>query len=165
MDCTDIISILLGVISVLLGIWSIYQSYRYRKLDKKIKDLDDKINTMQTEKQNEIYIITRHTLNLLNDSKIRLKKDIVAVLITDKYKPRQEAVVIEKLQKILPDILKKCYIDHLISVLVTENNFDEPVYLTLRHEYTTDDLKKIHDINTQTEPLGLHFEYVGNKKY
>ena len=161
---SEIISIGLGVLSLVLGIISIVMAIRYRKVDDKINQITNELQSCEQDKIDYIYVVCREIKKSIGEHKeLDLGKDSLCVLITSKYDKKNRQKVLEKLEHICPDILKKTYIQQLIREMNTNDSVGRAIHLTLRNHYNEEDLQKIKNINKEFEDLGLCFEYTGDR--
>lgn len=163
MDTTDKISLFLGAVSVLLAIYAVYQSWNYRKLDKKIdNDREQMLNEIR-EKTVAMSVLTRAINEVLNygAGRINISKDELRVWKGSAYRACNDSIIIEKMNDELPKILKQTYIDSLIAALNTADD-NRPLIctVTLRHQYDAKDIEKIRNINQIFNEYGIYFEFV-----
>lgn len=161
---SEIISIGLGVLSLVLGIISIVMAIQYRKIDDKINRITNELQSFEQDKIDYIYVVCREIKKSIGEHKeLDFGKDSLCVLITSKYDKKNRQKVLEKIEHICPDILKKTYIQRLIREMNTNDSVGRTIHLTLRNHYNEEDLREIKKINKEFKDLGLRFEYTGDR--
>lgn len=159
MTVAEKISICLGLLSVGLALYAIGQAYFYKKQQDKQALVQEAF--LKEQRINMSYACIRNReihRRICDNNGVILRKDKAIIYATSDFGSQYISNNWDQIKEFLIDILKKSACSHVYETINSSglHQGDRICEVTLRRETTTEDLRKIIEMNEELGHYGLY---------